>query len=588
MLRNFPSKLVLPVVLAGSLFLAITQDEAHAQGAADDASRQAEQIERDRAADERQRLIEKNRLDNRPPDGADVSPPQEDVATSDGACVHVNVVSVTGTTLLRAREIRKVTAPFEDRCLGHSDLNGILEQLTFLYVEKGFITSRAFLPEQDLSDGFLEIVVVEGSLEDIVIDDEPDAHAGRAGTAFPDMVGLLVNLRDIEQGLDQLNRLRSNSATIELEAGENPGSSVLSVARSKGKNWYVTLGFDDLGSSSTGEYQSRIDLGFEDVLRLNDQWHFSYQRSTDDNLFFSNLPGSDTYTGSFSLPYGYWTFTLNGSWSEYDSQIAGAVSEVDTSGLSHSASASVSRVVHRDQTSITSFSGKIKWKRTENFILGSKVDVSSRDLSVGTLEFIHSRQLWDGQLTASLGHSRGLEIRGSFDDDTAPAGSPKGQFRSLNASLGYFKPFQLGDLAVAYKGQVSGQYTPDLLFGSEQVAYGGYSTVRGLRESIVFGNHGVMTRNEFALRLSPASNKQFAKLLGTLEIYTSADFGYVFEEDEFGIDGGNLAGATIGLRARGGWIGFDVVWSDIVASSGNLEAAVSESGLLYARVNLAF
>ncbi|MCY4053753.1 MAG: hypothetical protein OXE98_07715, partial [Hyphomicrobiales bacterium] len=148
MLRNFSSNLVLPIVLAGGLFLSIAQDNAYAQGVADDAAKQAEQIERDRAADERQRLLEKNRLDNLPPDGTNVSPPQEDVAASDGDCVHVNVVSVTGTTLLRAREIRKITAPFEDRCLGHSDLNGILEQLTFLYVEKGFITSRAFLPEQ--------------------------------------------------------------------------------------------------------------------------------------------------------------------------------------------------------------------------------------------------------------------------------------------------------------------------------------------------------------------------------------------------------------------------------------------------------
>ena len=184
--------------------------------------------------------------------------------------------------------------------------------------------------------------------------------------------------------------------------------------------------------------------------------------------------------------------------------------------------------------------------------------------------------------------SRGLDIGGAFDDDTAPAGSPKGQFRSVNGSISYFKPFKLGDLSATYNGQVSGQYTPDLLFDSEQVAYGGYSTVRGLRESVVFGNRGVMTRNECALQLTQSKSEPFTRALGTLEAYAAIDFAHVFEEEDSGIDGGNLTGAAIGLRSRGGRIGFDVAWSDSVASSDNLDAAVFASGLAYARVNFAF
>ena len=588
--RNVLFNSALLILLAGSLCLPGMQVSAQAQNAADNAARQAEQLERDRAADERQRQLERNRLENQPPPGGEtVSPPQRDVAAPDEACIQINAVSVTGVTLIRAQVIKEITAAYEEKCLGLSHFNNILKQLTFLYVEKGYITSRAFLPEQDLSDGSLEIVVIEGSLEGIVVDGSPESYKSQISMAFPDMVGKPVNLRDIEQGLDQLNRLRSNNATIELEAGRKPGSSVLSVSRNKSRNWHATLGVDNLGSSTTGEYQSRMDFGSEDVLQLNDQWKFSYQRSIDRHpLYFADVPSSDTFTGSFSWPYGYWTFAVDGSWSEYDSQIAGVVSDIDTSGLSQSVSASVSRVLHRDQTSITSISGKLKWKRTENLILGSRVDVSSRDLSIGTVELVHSRQLWNGQLVTSASYSQGLDIWGAFDDDTAPAGSPKGQFRSLNASLSYFKPFKLGNSTATYSGQISGQYTPDLLFGSEQVAYGGYSTVRGLPESVVFGNRGIMTRNEFALQFLQSGNEQFTEVFGRFEAYTAIDSGHVFEEDSFGIDGGNLTGATIGLRSRGGRLSLDVAWSEIVASSDNLDAAVSESGLVYARMNLSF
>jgi hemolysin activation/secretion protein len=97
-----------------------------------------------------------------------------------------------------------------------------------------------------------------------------------------------------------------------------------------------------------------------------------------------------------------------------------------------------------------------------------------------------------------------------------------------------------------------------------------------------------MTRNEFALRLPQPKSQQLTKILGTLEAYTALDFGHVFAQNSFGIAGGDLTGGTIGLRRRGGRVSFDVAWSDIIASSSNLDAAVAKSGLVYARVNLSF
>ena len=473
--------------------------------------------------------------------------------------------------------------------MGLTGLNNLLRQLTFLYVERGYITSRAFLPEQDLADGALEIVVVEGRLEDIVIDASPGAYQSQIRMAFPGRIGETVNLRDIEQGLDQLNRLRANNATIELEAGRQPGASVLSVARNKSKQIYADLGFDNLGSSLIGKYQSRIDLGAEDILALNEQWQFSYQRSMARNpLYFRAIPDSNTYSGRFSIPYGYWTFAIDALSSDYDARIAGTVADIALAGLSQSVNTSVSRVLHRDQVSKTLLFGKLKWKRTENFILGNQVDASSRDLSIATLELIHSRQLWGGQWLTAAAYHRGLAILGAFADDKAPAGSPKGQFRSATVSLSYFKPFRAGKLGASYHGRFSGQYTPDLLFGSEQVAYGGYSTVRGLRESVVFGNRGIMTQNELALRLPQPDNASFNTLFGALEAYTALDFGHVFAERGFGIKGGNLTGATLGLRSRGGRLSFDLAWSDIFGYTDNLAEAVSDSGLFYARLNFSF
>ena len=196
---------------------------AHAQGPLDAA---AGQLERDRSAAERQRQLERRRLDYPPPGGAAPVPLPTEAAPPDEACLPIQTIAVTGVTLL-TKAVRATARDYEGRCLGLSALNDLLEQLTFLYLAQGYITSRAFLPEQDLADGTLEIVVVEGRLADIVMDAAPGAHQGQIHTAFPGQIGAPVNLRDIEQGLDQLNRLRANNATVELEAGAEPGASVL-------------------------------------------------------------------------------------------------------------------------------------------------------------------------------------------------------------------------------------------------------------------------------------------------------------------------------------------------------------------------
>ncbi|MDV0916573.1 POTRA domain-containing protein, partial [Enterobacter asburiae] len=76
----------------------------------------------------------------------------------------------------------------------------------------GYITSRAFLTEQDLSGGQLNIVVLEGRLEAIRLEGETPRMLKMA---FPGRVGGILNLRDIEQGMEQINRLRSEPVQIE-------------------------------------------------------------------------------------------------------------------------------------------------------------------------------------------------------------------------------------------------------------------------------------------------------------------------------------------------------------------------------------
>ena len=546
---------------------------------------QAEEILRFQGEQERQRQQQRQLERSRPPQG---TPPQAPVveSPSGGECIDLELIEVTGVTLLSSATIDQAIAPYQGRCLALEDLNGALQQLSFLYVKRGYVTSRAYLPEQDLSDGALEIVVVEGFLEAIVMDGEAERHAGRIGTAFPGLQGSLVNLRDIEQGLDQLNRLASNQATIELAAGAELGGSLLHVNRAAGKRWQASIGTDNLGGAFTGQQQTRLTLGYDDLVGINDQWSASYQRSTTSHpLDFADPgPHSDTITGSLSVPYGYTTLAVNGTWNQYQSQLAGQIAAIETSGNSKSARGSLTQVIYRDEVAKLSAAAALNWQATENFVAGQRVEVSSRITSTAAFDLVYARQLFGGQATGSLGLEHGLDIWGAASDAKAAADAPRAQFRKITYSLGHAQPLRLGPLTALYSVSLSGQWSPDLLFGAQQMSLGGTGTIRGVREAVLTGNLAQMMRNDFTLRLPAGDNAPGGIRL--MEPYLGLDVGRVLEQKQYEIGADYLAGATLGVRLSRDGMELELAYADLLYLDKRHQGV--QSGVLTARASLTF
>src|SRR5690606_32109328 len=102
-----------------------------------------------------------------------------------------------------------------------------------------------------LRSGVLEITVVEGTLERMELQ-----QSGRnwpkplLGLAFPVRPGELLNLRDLEQGIDQLNSLGSNNATLDIQPGSEHGQSVVVVKNQARRPIHLFTSADNLGQPS--------------------------------------------------------------------------------------------------------------------------------------------------------------------------------------------------------------------------------------------------------------------------------------------------------------------------------------------------
>lgn len=99
------------------------------------------------------------------------------------------------------------------------------------------------------------------------------AHDGILQSAFPGIKGKILNMRDIEQGLDQLNRLVSSNAKSEMLPGEDDGSTIVNVSNQPDKRWQATLSRDTLGQASTGYAHYNAGLTRDNIPGVNDQWN---------------------------------------------------------------------------------------------------------------------------------------------------------------------------------------------------------------------------------------------------------------------------------------------------------------------------
>ncbi|MBY5904565.1 ShlB/FhaC/HecB family hemolysin secretion/activation protein [Rhizobium leguminosarum] len=535
---------------------------AHAQSPADDFNRRQEEQTQSQRLDALRRAT--------PGGSADGENGSLPAGPGNGACFDITRVEIDGANLLSAQEIGKVTAPYGNRCVGLAEINAVLRDVTHLYIDHGYVTSRAYVPQQDIAKTrILRLLVVEGTLSDIYLNGQKVAGSGSLATAFPGLIGRVVNIRDIEQGLDQMNRLQANDAKSAMLPGPKDGTSILNIENRPGRPWHASLGNNNMGQESTGFSRSSASLGLDDLLDINDQWSFSYEHSGPDYPWRNDGKGyGNSYSGSVSVPYGYSTVSLNGSWYQYESAVEGNFSSLETSGNSGQAGLGIDRVVLRDKDSITTVRSSLTYKQTNNFLLGNLIEVGSRRYTVGEIGISHSRRMFGGIWVFDASYDKGLGLFDAVEPGDPGAGNADPRFSKFNATISVTQPFTLAGRQFELTSLLSGQYSPDNLLGAEQISLGSYSNVRGTRESVLFGNNGMFSHNEIVWRTkSNESGDAVAKVLGELRPYLGLDYGHVYSQKRFDMTGGDLASWTAGIRAVGGNISADLGYSDIVASS---------------------
>lgn len=461
----------------------------------------------------------------------------DDAFTPQGPCFVIRRIELSGATLLSPSAKNRLTAPWINQCLDMARLTRLTDAVSDWYISRGYITSRAFLTEQDLSGGVLHLAVLEGKLQHIRLEGVPDRTLKMT---FPGLEGKILNLRDIEQGMEQLNRVRQRPVEIEILPGDRQGYSVVNLTATPEFPLSGSVSFDNSGQKSTGTGQLNGALYGNNLLGLADKWFISGGRSSD----FSNSKDAQNFAAGVSIPYGYGLLDYSYSWSNYLSTIDNNGYFWRSTGDTETHRLTGSWVLFRNGDIKTGVSAGITHRINRNYLDDVLLATSSRKLSSLSLGINHTQKIASGVATLNPTFTQGVPWFGAEDDSDKQGDVPKAEFRKWSLNGSFQRP--LAD-KLWWLTSVYFQWSPDRLYGSERLTLGGETSVRGYKEQYISGDNGGYWRNELNYSLLTLP------WVGDVGVLAAIDGGWLKKDGLDRYASGTLWGTALGLTTTNRW-----------------------------------
>ncbi|MGN7983741.1 ShlB/FhaC/HecB family hemolysin secretion/activation protein [Burkholderia sp. 22313] len=437
---------------------------------------------------------------------------------------------------------------YTGQCVGKQGLDVLVKGLSQNLLSRGYITTRVLLPEQDLSSGTLKVALIPGVIRHVRFVDEK--LRGTWKTAFPTRDGELLNLRDLEQGLEQMKRVTSQDISMQIVPADVPGESDVVLDVKRGKPWTVVASIDNSGTRSTGKLQGNLSIGIDNPLGLNDIFNVGVSQDLE---FGDHRLGSHGWNGFYSVPWGYWTATLSAYTNTYYQQIAGVNQTFVASGNSKTVDFKLARVLTRSQNDV--FGGYVRLSRRfgQSFIEDTEIPQQRRNNTFIELGLTDRHYFGGAQFDGTLAYRQGIGTFGAQDDILAAEGGPTYRYKMAVLDANLSVPFAIAQQPFRYVATVHGQFTGNTLYYIDDMTIGSRYTVRGFDgETMLAAARGFYWRNELQMPIGQTGQA----------IYAGLDYGRVWGPQPVPLVGTQLAGAVIGVKGsvatRFGGYGYDL------------------------------
>jgi hemolysin activation/secretion protein len=344
----------------------------------------------------------------------------------------------------------------------------------------------------------------------------------------------LLYLRDLEQGIEQINRLRQNNAKLDIKPGKETGESIVYVVNERSLPLHATLSVDNSGSKQTGLYIVNAGVFWDNLVNRSDSLNFNISRS----LNGEHGGSSQSYALNYSIPHGYFLWSVGANHFSYRQMIEGASVNFKTTGKSDNQMIRMDHVVFRGQRSKVMWNIGATRKDTKNYIEDVFLETSSRTLYLADVGIQSTYQMESATLRGALEFTRSVAAGNATKKITAA--EVDYQFSKYELDIGIYGRFGLSGRRFNYSSALHYFYTPTTIVASEALSLGGRYTVRGFDHESVTGFRGGYWRNDLSSSFFPTEQIR-------LEPFVALDVGHS-DAPDYQQQSATLSGGSVGLR----------------------------------------
>ncbi|MBD2535503.1 ShlB/FhaC/HecB family hemolysin secretion/activation protein [Nostoc flagelliforme FACHB-838] len=491
----------------------------------------------------------------------------------------VKQFEVIGSTVFSPKKFNQILAEFINKPITFAQLSETRSKITELYIQEGYVTSGAYIPEQTLTDGVVQIQIIEGKLEDIQITGTKRLNPNYIRSRIALGASTPLNQKRLLESLQllQLNPLIEN-LSAELSAGSRPGSNLLAIKVTEADTFNVETVFDNGRSPSVGSFRRQLQVNEANLLGFGDSISLTY----------SNTDGSNTVDASYSLPLNPRNGTLTFSYGNSSANVIERSFDIlDIESASQYYDLTFRQPIV--QTPNQEFALGITASRRESDISSSLFEQQNVPLSglspgadeqgrtrISALRFLQEWTTRNSQevIAARSQFSLGTGAFNATINNT----EPDSRFFAWRGQAQWVR-LLAPDTLLFIRGDI--QLASTRLLASEQFGLGGINSVRGYRQDLLLADNGALASVE--LRLPILRIPQWD---GVMQVTPFVDVGTAWNNssniDENNTDSNVLASVGLGLRwLQGNNFTAGIEWGIPLISVDTQGNTLQENGLYF-------
>jgi len=203
--------------------------------------------------------------------------------------VLIQDIRVTGASLIPAKEINEIAAPFKNKELTFIDMQKAADLITDAYRQKGYITSRAYMPPQKIEGGVLEIKALEGRMGNVEIKGNRYFKSALLRNKITIKKGEPFNYNQLRKDLTRINQHPDRAVRAALMAGKEPGETDMLLEITDRLPIHLGFDGDNFGSRYIAKDRYTVRLTDNNLFGFDDTLAFQYQLAQEKRYYLKSI-----------------------------------------------------------------------------------------------------------------------------------------------------------------------------------------------------------------------------------------------------------------------------------------------------------